>query len=429
MTFVRYPHGLARATGGVLVDRAVCRRGASSPRRRSASCTRRRSVAGAPGQGSVHGRPRPPTAPHLAVSVAGPTTAPPSCWPTAGRGCARSGPRSPTVVDDGHRVVVYDQRGHGESTLGDTEPSIPNLGDDLRLVLDAVDARRRRPRRSLDGRHDDPVLRRRAPRRLPSAGQRRRAGGHGGAAPLGRALPPDRVDALPRRRTGGVDPPGRVGRRMVRGAIGERPQRSAHRPHPARGSPLPPGQARAGFLVAMAAMDLRRGGRRRSARCPPGSWSGPATRSRRSASARQLAAGIPGAELEVIPGRRAHAPARGAPIASWPPSERWPRTRGGDGRLAVSGRRAAGGGEARRPAPWSSWSTSSSRSGRPVSRHDSTDARMKPKVPAATTWTRSGSASGKSTLGELLEASLQGADERVVEQALVARADAPQDEP
>jgi non-heme chloroperoxidase len=45
------------------------------------------------------------------------------------------------LVGEGRRVVVYDQRGHGASTLGWDGMTVEALGDDLCAVLEAVDAR------------------------------------------------------------------------------------------------------------------------------------------------------------------------------------------------------------------------------------------------------------------------------------------------
>jgi pimeloyl-ACP methyl ester carboxylesterase len=45
------------------------------------------------------------------------------------------------LVRRGHRVVLYDQRGHGASTVGDDGFTIPRLGADLRAVLEALDVR------------------------------------------------------------------------------------------------------------------------------------------------------------------------------------------------------------------------------------------------------------------------------------------------
>lgn len=44
------------------------------------------------------------------------------------------------VVAAGHRVVLYDQRGHGASNLGSDGFSLEALADDLRTVLEATDA-------------------------------------------------------------------------------------------------------------------------------------------------------------------------------------------------------------------------------------------------------------------------------------------------
>jgi len=41
----------------------------------------------------------------------------------------------------GHRVVLYDQRGHGASTVGGQPVSVARLGDDLAAVLDHLDVR------------------------------------------------------------------------------------------------------------------------------------------------------------------------------------------------------------------------------------------------------------------------------------------------
>jgi pimeloyl-ACP methyl ester carboxylesterase len=45
------------------------------------------------------------------------------------------------LLEDGCRVVLYDQRGHGSSTSGTDGFTIPRLAGDLRAVLEAVDAR------------------------------------------------------------------------------------------------------------------------------------------------------------------------------------------------------------------------------------------------------------------------------------------------
>src|SRR5258705_9187178 len=43
------------------------------------------------------------------------------------------------LVANGRRVVLYDQRGHGASTVGADGHRIDALADDLRAILDALD--------------------------------------------------------------------------------------------------------------------------------------------------------------------------------------------------------------------------------------------------------------------------------------------------
>jgi pimeloyl-ACP methyl ester carboxylesterase len=76
----------------------------------------------------------------LAVTIAGegPDVVLPHCW-TGGREVWA--PVAHRLVAGGHRVVLYDQRGHGSSTVGSEGFTIPRLGADLRAVLEAADAR------------------------------------------------------------------------------------------------------------------------------------------------------------------------------------------------------------------------------------------------------------------------------------------------
>lgn len=81
----------------------------------------------------------------LAVSVLGPpagtgagTVVLSHGW-AAGREAWRS--VAGRLVGLGYTVVTYDQRGHGESTLGAEPVGVTRLGDDLATVLAAVDAR------------------------------------------------------------------------------------------------------------------------------------------------------------------------------------------------------------------------------------------------------------------------------------------------
>jgi pimeloyl-ACP methyl ester carboxylesterase len=76
----------------------------------------------------------------LAVTVSGegPTVVLAHCW-TGGREVWA--PVAHQLLRDGHRVVLYDQRGHGSSTVGRLGCTIEQLGGDLRAVLEHVDGR------------------------------------------------------------------------------------------------------------------------------------------------------------------------------------------------------------------------------------------------------------------------------------------------
>lgn len=60
-----------------------------------------------------------------------------------GWGCDRATwlPVAERLVAAGHRVALYDQRGHGASTLGEDGLTMEALGDDIRAVLEDLDAR------------------------------------------------------------------------------------------------------------------------------------------------------------------------------------------------------------------------------------------------------------------------------------------------
>jgi pimeloyl-ACP methyl ester carboxylesterase len=60
------------------------------------------------------------------------------CW-TGSRTTGE--PVAARLVAAGRRVVLYDQRGHGASTIGPGAPTVDQLGDDLAAVLEAVDVR------------------------------------------------------------------------------------------------------------------------------------------------------------------------------------------------------------------------------------------------------------------------------------------------
>jgi non-heme chloroperoxidase len=72
------------------------------------------------------------------VVGSGPTVVLSHCW-TGSR--ASWEPVADRLVAAGRQVVLYDQRGHGASTLGPDAPTVDMLGEDLAAVLEAVDAR------------------------------------------------------------------------------------------------------------------------------------------------------------------------------------------------------------------------------------------------------------------------------------------------
>jgi len=80
----------------------------------------------------------------LAVTVAGgasahlPPVVLPHCW-TGAR--AVGAPVARRLVAAGHRVVLYDQRGHGASTVGAHPISVERLGADLASVVTGLDLR------------------------------------------------------------------------------------------------------------------------------------------------------------------------------------------------------------------------------------------------------------------------------------------------
>jgi pimeloyl-ACP methyl ester carboxylesterase len=237
---------------------------------------------------------------HLAVAIAGPPEGPTvvlaHCWMGLRAFWAAV---ARDLVEDGHRVVVYDQRGHGGSSLGDTPASIENLGNDLRDVLRAVDAHDAvLVGHSMGGMTIQSYAAQHAPdfeRRVRGVVLVATA-----ARTVGRAVPLFAVERFLGEGRAEWSRRGAVGRRFVRGAIGERAQRT-HIDLTLEGVASAAGAARSGFLVAMAAMDLRPAGRTIGevpTRVLVGSRDG-LTPPR---LARQLAEGISGAELEVIPG-------------------------------------------------------------------------------------------------------------------------------
>jgi len=161
------------------------------------------------------------------------------------------------LVQLGHRVVLYDQRGHGSSTFGAGLDCVDRLGDDLAAVLSHLDAR-------------DVVV---AGHSMGGMSIQAYVGGHRAdaaerlvaavlvataARTLGRALPA----VLAERTLGdlgfGWVRTGRSGALVARGSLGRRAVRDhAHVVRDALAAT--PGDVRVRCLLAMAEMDLRPG--------------------------------------------------------------------------------------------------------------------------------------------------------------------------
>ena len=233
----------------------------------------------------------------LAVYVAGegPTVVLPHCWMG---GPAVWAPVAHRLVRAGRRVVLYDQRGHGSSTVGEHGFTIERLGGDLRAVLEHVDARDAvLAGHSMGGMtvqalatHDADVFVERVQRVVLVSTA---AGG----------LSRGRLDARIERVVG--DPrlarllAGAVGLRVVRGSVG----RQAVRDHLELTRDLLVAcepATRSGWLRAMAGMDLRKG--IAAIAVPTTVLVGTRDTLTPPARAREIVAAVPGAELRVLKG-------------------------------------------------------------------------------------------------------------------------------
>jgi non-heme chloroperoxidase len=228
----------------------------------------------------------------------GPTVVLPHCW-----GCTHAVwiPVARRLVESGHRVVLYDQRGHGASSLGTAQLSIETLAHDLSAVLeersvtDAVLAGH-----SMGGmtimalatyRPDTLVERARAIVLVATA-----------AADMGTgAAAAERVAA------GLIGSPAialalhsPAGNRFIRGVFGTDPVRS----HMDLTRTLFAGtvpQVRAGFFAAMSTMNLLEG--IATIGIPTTVMIGSLDRLTAPARSDQMVAAIPGARLVTLPGR------------------------------------------------------------------------------------------------------------------------------
>jgi len=207
-------------------------------------------------------------------------------------------PVAARLVAAGRRVVLYDQRGHGASTLGDGDFTVDGLGDDLAAVLEAVDARDAvvaghsmggMTLQALAISHPDVVARR--VRALVLAG----TAGFGVATGL--------VAAPVRLVTGSraVDRvlAGRLGPALTRGSVGRRP-RQAHLVATRDAWLSLPADVRRRFLAGMQAMDYRAG--LAGLKVPTTVVVGSRDLLTPPRLGRALAAAIPGARLVEVPG-------------------------------------------------------------------------------------------------------------------------------
>ena len=200
------------------------------------------------------------------------------------------------LVASGHRVVLYDQRGHGRSTLGQARLTVDRLGDDLRTVLEALDVRDAvlaghsmggMTIQALAANHPQVVATR--ARGIALAG----TAAHVSRVPVPAAVAHAVIGERGTARLAAQDPWSM--RRMFGDVV--------HRTHvdAARDALLATtGAARAECLVAMTRMDYRRG--LAQIDVPTVVLVGSKDRLTAPARARVLAAAIPGARLEVLPG-------------------------------------------------------------------------------------------------------------------------------
>jgi len=237
----------------------------------------------------------------LAVGVSGPDDGPTvvlaHCW-MGGREVWA--PVAHRLVGDGHRVVLYDQRGHGSSTVGTDGMTIPRLGADLRAVLEYIDATDAvLAGHSMGGM----TIQSLATHHPEVAAERAKAIVLVATAASTLSQGPRR-DALAQRVLGSrvVDRAlaSRMGHAWIRGAVGKGPRRSHLVTTRDLVASCPPA-TRAGWLAAMAAMDLRDGIAGISV--PTTVMVGTHDRLTPPHLATQMADAIPGAKLVTLDGK------------------------------------------------------------------------------------------------------------------------------
>lgn len=230
-----------------------------------------------------------------AVVGSGPTVVLSHCW-TGSR--ATWEPVAARLVAAGRQVVLYDQRGHGASTLGPDTPTVEVLGEDLAAVLEAVDAREAvLAGHSMGGM----AIQALAISRPDVMAERVSALVLAGTAGFGVAGGP--LSAASRFATG--DPrierlmAGRMGPALIRAAVGRHP-RQAHLVATRDAYLSLPTDVRRQFLIALQEMDHRAG--LASVAVPATVVVGSRDMLTPPRLSRGLAAAIPGARLVELPG-------------------------------------------------------------------------------------------------------------------------------
>lgn len=217
------------------------------------------------------------------------------CW-TGSR--ATWAPVASRLVAAGRRVVLYDQRGHGASTMGPDAPTVEQLGEDLAAVLETVQARDAvLAGHSMGGM----TLQALAVARPDVMAERVRALVLAGTAGFGVAAGPMAAPALFLTANKRVERlmAGRLGPALSRGTVGRRP-RQAHLVATRDAFLSLPTGVRRQFLIALQAMDFRTG--LAGVAVPTTVVVGSRDLLTPRRLGRALAAAIPGARLVEIPG-------------------------------------------------------------------------------------------------------------------------------